>query len=333
MKNPQFIINSGIELSPEMKDYIKFFTNKEKIDMLGYAYKASSSDYDIMLDHCEAYYPFRDESKIINESQNYLKSILADVLDIIEIGPGSDSALTNKTLPILDSAANLKTYHALDISDNYLEKIKEIILSKRPNLNFNSILADLTSPDPINLNTNSKKCVISLGITLFNFEFEERSKIIKKLYDMLDDGDILITTADLNNDEISLLKAYDNREVHNFIKSILIYFKDIFPEFADHIDSFKVKVTWDNQKRDLDFYIVSTKDITLNIPGYGILNIYKDQEFWAAKSHKPTFENVTKSLEQNKFAIAKIINYSTKNNLFVCKQQSHGISKTANIKG
>ena len=132
-----------------LDDYWKFFTTEEGADMLPYVYMESSHLYDEMIKNEPAYYLFHDECDLIKNNKDQLIEILKDVTDIIEVGPGSCHTIEHKTLPILSYATNLKTYHALDHSENYLVDAIDFIKQNTKDIEIKAVEADLLDPQDI----------------------------------------------------------------------------------------------------------------------------------------------------------------------------------------
>jgi hypothetical protein len=95
--------------------------------MLPYIYAEPSDGYKRIVNDCENCYTFRDEVENIENNKEKLTKYLANVKDMIEIGPGFNEVMTKKTLPIVSCAEKLKRFVAVDSSAFYLDKACEFL--------------------------------------------------------------------------------------------------------------------------------------------------------------------------------------------------------------
>lgn len=305
------------------KDYINFFTTSKGIDMLPYVYLESNNLYDNLLKNNEDYYLFNDEVSLIGNNKDKLSKYLENVNDIIEVGPGSSYAVEHKTIPILTSALQLKNYHAIDYSKNYLVDICNIIKERMPSLKINTSESDIMQKYPITLNAliNNKKAIMLLGSTLGNFNDFQQSYIVKQLSNLIDCNDIFILTVDMNQDPVSLIKAYSNTHTHQFIKEFLLYFSRINSSFTKYLNSFEIKINWDEFNKLVDIFLIAKENLCFNLPRFGDIKIQYGQEFRGIKSRKPTINRVLSLLEINDFHVLDVLTHSNKMGMFICKKR------------
>jgi hypothetical protein len=109
-----------------LDDFYRFFKG-EYIDMLPYIYAEPSDAYKRIVKDCEDYYIFRDEVENIENNKEKLTKYLANVKDMIEIGPGFNEVMAKKTLPIVSCANKLKRFFAVDSSACYLDEACEFL--------------------------------------------------------------------------------------------------------------------------------------------------------------------------------------------------------------
>jgi hypothetical protein len=95
--------------------------------MLPYIYAEPSDAYKRIVKDCEDYYIFRDEVENIENNKEKLTKYLANVKDMIEIGPGFNEVMTKKTLPIVSCANKLKRFFAVHSSACYLDEACEFL--------------------------------------------------------------------------------------------------------------------------------------------------------------------------------------------------------------
>ena len=298
-------------------EYIDLFTSNNSKDMLSYAYMEASHYYDDLLRHSSDYYLFRDEVSIIKENKKALEKYLTNITDIMEIGPGSDYALENKTLPILTCAPNLNHYHAIDISPNYLHDIGQFMKKNTDDLTISLMKVDFIAPDQINLpQVQNQKAILFLGSTLGNLQ---SSICLKNISYMSNKNDIFIFTVDTNHDEESLIKAYSGDTFNNLIKGILRFFGKLNLAFNNLIDKFEVKTVWDSQSETVKASFIVTENCSFQIENSLIIVLKKGQEFETVRSRKFTEKEMSGNLENFSFEVLEILRFS-KMSMFVARK-------------
>ena len=282
----------------------------------------SSDLYNNLIKSCSDYYLCKDETQIISNSKAALEQHLSKITDVIEVGPGSAHAVSNKTLPILTYAKNLKRYHAIDHSNNYLMDACNAIEDKYPNLDILKIEADLMNLESVKIFSTKQgsKAALFLGSTLGNFTNIQQTHIINQFASLLNLNDLFILTIDTNHDDESLLKAYSNNYFHDFVNGALKYYTRINPAFEKHLNSFEAKVILNKDNNSIDAFFRVKEDISFYFEGYGNINLYKNQELRGIISQKPSPERIIDLLSKNNFEVLEILNNSNKMNIFICKR-------------
>ena len=306
-----------------LNDFYDFFSGKYT-DMLPYVYAEPSDAYKRIVKNCKDYYLFGDEIDNIEHNKDKFINHLANVEDIIEIGPGFDFILTKKTLPVISYAKQLKRYFAVDKSANYLEEACEFLKNNTSSIEILPLEADLLSDKGFQLfnpveSEKSQKCVILFGVTLGNFTDEQRICALKNLHDATEVGDLVILTVDTNIDGESVKKAYTGEEFSDFGRCALWHFAKINPEFHDHVMSFDLIYKWNEQEKSLQRFYVAKKPIKFQFGKYGEINIKKGQELSGYKTRKSVVNDILNLLEKY-FTIEDILSYSGRVKTFVCKK-------------
>lgn len=300
-------------------DYINFFTTEDGADILPYAYLNSSHLYNKLLENNTHYYLFNDEVSLIKRNSPQLTKHLSEIKELIEIGPGSNHAVQNKTIPILSCATNLKNYYALDHSIDYLNDAYKCVSDNIPKLNIFTVEANLLETNPIEINTHktNKKAVMLLGSTLENFDFNKQKHIIQNIHNIINSNDLFILTVDTNQDEESLNLAYSSEHNIKFIMGGLYYLEKIAPNFMPYINSLEIKVAWNKNLNVVDTHFIAKNDFSFYFNGYGDIIIKKGQLLKGVKSRKPTTNNITSLLESSGFSIIDILSNSNKVKMFI----------------
>ncbi len=301
-----------------LDDYYAFFTGKE-VDMLPYVYAESSEAYRDLVKNSPDYYLFRDEVSIIANNKDKLSNYLADVVGIVEVGPGFDYTISRKTIPFLSYAQNLRRYYAIDNSTNYLRNACDFIKSHTTSFEVHPIAADLMNgviDIPVSV---GKKCIVSFGVTLGNFDHLQQKQMIRQLNYIARSGDLLVLTTDTNRDEASAIKAYTGDFFTNFALCALTHFAKINPSFEKYALSFETECFWNSEENSVDRYYIAKKAISFDYYNYGNIFIPRGQRLKGIMSRKLSLEHMTKLLEDD-FDVVDILSHSDKVKTFVCKK-------------
>ncbi len=76
------------------------------------------------------YYPFYAEVELIKQYADSIARILGQNKNIVEIGPGSERAINNKTIPILKELQHVKSHTAIDLHLVYAQKAAQYVKQK-----------------------------------------------------------------------------------------------------------------------------------------------------------------------------------------------------------
>jgi uncharacterized SAM-dependent methyltransferase len=303
------------------EDYYKFLTTAEGADILPYAYLIDSNSYEKLIKTCKDYYLFDDEVALIKNNSLKLKHYLNDITNIIEIGPGSNHTVINKTVPFLQYAKKLEGYFPLDLCENYLTDTCNIVSANIPNLKIKPIEHDIMSSSPLKLSNNLRnKALIILGGTLGNFNEEEQSNILTLFHNSLKEGDLLFITFDSNLEKESLLKAYSNNLACNLLRGGLNYFSSLYQDLLEHKAKFEVCCTWNEQQQYIDLFFTAKENLTLYLPNNNIVKIQEGQEFRGIKSRKYDKNKIESLLNKCKLSVIDILDNSQKMQIFICKR-------------
>lgn len=308
--------------SKTLDDYLKFFTTKDGADMLPYVYLESSQLYDDLVNYKD-YYLFNDEACLIKNNTKELSHHLRNVLNVVEIGPGSHHTIRHKTLPILACAPHLKMYHAIDYSENYLQEACNFVKENTCNLSVTLTNADLMQSTPLELSLKleEKKAVMLLGSTIKNFTSAEQSHILKQIEHLTSSDDIFILSIDTNQDENSLLAAYANQYLYSLISAVLKYYSRINPNFHKHMNLIEPKVKWNKDKKEVEMYFTAKESFSFQSHNNSLINIQKGQEFKGIKSRKSSKQDIINLLSKHHFKTIDVLSNSGNMLMFVCKKR------------
>lgn len=304
-----------------LADYFKFFTSKDGIDMLRYAYQGSHNYYEDLILNCKEYYLYSEEVEVIKSHQQIFRTQLDMVNTVIDVGPGTKRSMQNKTIPIIKQIASLDNYFPIDFCNNYLQASLECIRSEFPLSKLIPIEEDLLensySKVKNHIKLNDKKLLLFLGSTLGNFDLVQQKFLLKKFSDMLNIGDKFIISVDTNHEVCSLLSAYDHSFNAAFLKNTLLFFTTILPSFVPHINKFDTKCIF--KKREIEMFLVAKESFTFNLPIYGKITISKGQKLRSIKSRKFNIAKLEKDLFNIGFNINEILGLD-KIKILVCSK-------------
>lgn len=319
MNNDSIIAEQDV-LHKILEDYFKFFTTSEGLDMTSYIYLDSHNYYDKLIRCSQEYYLCRDHIELISKHKDKFTDHLKDVTDIIEIGPGSDYVIRNKTMPILSYAKKLKNYHIIDNCAKYLHETSSIIKTHTSAIKIFTIEADLTQKEQINIShaSNGKKCVLFLGGTLANFHEDQQNYCLRKIYNMLNVGDIFIVTADINQTEESLIAAYSNEHARNLFMGVIHYFAGINADFARYAKFFEMQTIWNKIESFVDISFVATKDFSFKFSNNSNIIVRKNQIFKGVRAYKKNKEENIELLKRNGFSIIDVLDNAQKIQEYIC---------------
>ncbi len=166
------------------------------------------------LNQSQEYYVLNDEIKIIQQYAPEISQKLSGVATVIELGPGTDFAIQNKTVPFLKLLGETKGYIAVDISQEHLDNAESSIQKSLPHIRLRKYKADFYK-GAITYRSSDIPLMVMFGLTLFNQESaENRGKLLNVIKEKLvslrrqiNQG-YLVTTFDSNQDKGSIERAY-----------------------------------------------------------------------------------------------------------------------------
>jgi uncharacterized SAM-dependent methyltransferase len=304
----------------EKTDYLQFFTTQQGADMAPYLFFDTIDACCDFYKNCNDYYLCRDEISIINKNGDIFTKYLAGVTDIIEIGPGFEYTVQNKTIPMLHYATDLINYHAIDCSSSYLKTAVNFLKKNVQQIKIHGIKADILS-DKIKLEKvgHGKKCVMLLGGTLYNFTDIQQQQAMQRIVEIVDDG-ILIVYVDTNQDTDSALRAYSNNYWDALFMSILYNFANFTPSFAPYLQSFESRCVFDKDSSLVRGYFVAKEDISFTSRDLGKIVIHKGQELRGVVSRKPTVQSVKDLMSQHNLKVLETLSVSDRTTTFICSK-------------
>ena len=304
-----------------LTDYIKFLSTEEGTDILPYAYLSAGDAYENLIQNSKDYYLFNDEVSLIKNNYTKLSHYLSDIDNIIEIGPGSNHTVMNKTLPILQYAKKVKTYLPVDISADYLTDACDTIKKYMPKLKVDSIECDIIESPTIKVkNISGNNALVFFGSTLGNFKHNIQQDILTNIYNLLQPEDIFLITLDTMMDIQSLIKAYNNSFLFDILSGSLNYFTKLNNKLEFYKDKFEACCDWNKEQSCIELYFTIKDGFDLLLPSNKVIKILKGQQLRGIRSQKFDLDNAIKLLNKTNFTVIDILDNSNKMKMFVCKR-------------
>lgn len=282
-------------------DVVDFFLHEVSGNLWPYLYGDPLDDndlvkggilYNTMLETEKDYYLYEFEAELFQSKGKAITSLLPSNATFIELGPGSEQSLRLKTLELLKNCKDLKGYIGIDISQSFLDKGLEVIRSEFPNILLQGIQQDFTQLESFPAFENS--VIFFKGSTIANLKKDEVPVFIEKIRSLAAKNHYLVLVHDANQDEASLMSAYDNVGVAKFMENIMCRVqRDVIPELD--CQAFRYKPEWHSSSFDLKHVLIATKDQEFNFKEK-IVKITQGQKFHTLSSFKYPTEEFKKML-------------------------------------
>ncbi|MEO1560054.1 MAG: L-histidine N(alpha)-methyltransferase, partial [Cyanobacteria bacterium J06632_19] len=239
--------------------------------------------YNEMLEGEKDYYLYKYEAELFQSKGHLLTSYIGSNATFIELGPGSQQSLRLKTLPLLQTCTDLSGYVGIDISQSFLDKGLEVIRSGFPDISISGIQQDFTQLE--NLPEFEKPVIFFKGSTIANMRRDEVPIFISKIKDLVGKNHYLLLVHDANQDEISLMKAYDNQRMALFMENIMYRVHRDANLVGMSPEAFRYKPEWESDTHDLKHVLTATKAQKFDFQGQTI-EIEEGQKFHTLSSFK-----------------------------------------------
>jgi len=284
------------------QDFIDLFTKKKNAHIGKYIYMHRPEIYDQIADRA-SYYPYRVERSIIANCAESMVSNIKSVSNVIEIGPGSESPIMAKSVPMIAAMQkifDIKKYTAIDLSKEYASNACDIISQKFDNLTADAIIADFNIKNEL---TKINVCatnniVMSFGGTLISAGTEDDVENgLENISNILASGEYFIFGVDLTNDENALAAAYDTNLSYELLLNAMYGIKDAINDSHFDARAFDFVFEWDKSCMTVKFSLRANKSQKICINNHDIL-INKDDEFHMLNSRKTSASQVESRLQK-----------------------------------
>ena len=214
------------------------------------------------------YYPTRTERALLIDRAAAIVETAGgrSLTDVVELGSGA----AEKTVCLLDAALAVGArprYVAVDISAHALQRTEDILARARPEVRVEKVLADYTRALPLPPKpADGRRLVLFLGGTIGNDEDAEAVRLLSRVREHLDRGDVLLMGTNLVTDPAAIHAAYNdaqgvtaafNRNLLNVVNAFAGSAFD--PEKFDHHAPYVVA------KRRIEMWLVARQAMQVDL--------------------------------------------------------------------
>lgn len=249
--------------------------------------------WDKFISTSSAYYQFSSENDILLNVARYISDELTDrPVSLMDFGPGSGSSLKAKTYPFLSCVKRIDTYIPVDICAKYLQDIEEDVFHDFPYLNIASQQKNYFE-NIIHYNVNSEPVCLFLSSSISNlpsaFGYQSHLKrVLSHFYRVMQRTGFLIISHDTNQDETSLVSAYNDPYHIQFSLNILHRMqRDAFDQDSMRFspDAWVYRPEWFSEEHVVAHSLYATDDQLIEMNGKAY-PIKRGQRLIVDNSHK-----------------------------------------------
>ena len=161
------------------------------------------------------YYLTKADNEIFSEQTQDLSKALQkgnEPFDVLELGAGDATKSTYLLQEWQNSGADF-TYYPIDISSSMISYLENDMPKRVPNLKVHGLAGEyLEQVREAHRLSRRKKVILFLGSSIGNFELHEAHNFLRKLYDEIETGDVVLVGFDLKKNPHQILKAYNDSE-------------------------------------------------------------------------------------------------------------------------
>lgn len=157
----------------------------------------------------EYYLPKCEMEILLNQTENIINSLGFEKIDVIGLGSG-DGSKTKYFLKKIIDLGKKAVYYPLDISEDVLKTNKKNVSEFIPDLEVYPIAGDYFETLDKLVHDNPK-IILFLGSTIGNYDNESAQIFLKKIYDMMNQNDVLMVSFDLKKNPHKVLASYNDK--------------------------------------------------------------------------------------------------------------------------
>ena len=164
---------------------------------------------------CEDYYLTNADNEIFSKQTKDLAKALTlnnEAFDVLELGAGDATKSTYLLKEWQNSGADF-TYFPIDISSSMISYLESEMPKRIQNLKVHGLAGEyLEQVIEAHRISKRKKVILFLGSSIGNFELHEAHNFLRKLYEEIQIGDVVLVGFDLKKNPHQILKAYNDSE-------------------------------------------------------------------------------------------------------------------------
>jgi dimethylhistidine N-methyltransferase len=214
----------------------------------------------------EDYYLTRAELALLEAHLGTLAAIAGPHARVLEPGSGAG----RKTRMLLSALDRPAVYVPIDVSREQLEDNARALRAEYPGLEVRPLHGDYTGAlaMPGALAEHARTLVFFPGSTIGNFEPAEAQAFLARFGVLAGPNALLVLGADSNDDEDSLLRAYDDRDgvTAAFDLNVLAHLNRDYGATFD-LAAFVHRATWNAVRSRVEMHLVSRRRQTVWVGG------------------------------------------------------------------
>lgn len=314
-------------------DTINLFSGDRNGHMARYAFTHAQSPNDPargaeywekFIDTAPNYYLYREERDLIQRKAKQIVSHLPDNVSFIELGPGEEHAVKEKTIPLIhafNKAASvsggqrqIQEYIALDISPDFSQDAAQT-MSGTIQVPSSSITSDFTD-DGLTIPTQASPAMLIFGGTLMNSasvkgyrpEYALQS-YLDTVRDIVGPDGYIIMTQDTNTNSQSLFKAYRHKMCEKAALSIMHRMERDLDTTNFSGNDFRFDMSWNPIRSLLTLNAVSKVNKNIKIGGVPF-TLHKNDNFPLVNAFKYSVQQFKKIADDSGLEIIDTIKNS-----------------------
>ena len=312
LKYKQYVIDSRLEyykphatkieksFSEEISDSL---SHKNKFINPKFFYDSKGSELFENICSIPEYYLTKTEILLLKKLKNDLLDYMDESFRIVELGSGS-STKTRLILDIFSEQEKIE-YFPIDISE-ILTESSEVLLKNYPNLHITGIVDTYEGGlEFIEKFDDRKNLIIFLGSSFGNFPPNEGLDFLKRINNVLKDGDLFLVGLDLVKDKVVMERAYNDSSgiTAQFNLNVLSRINNELG--ADFIlENFEHVAKYNTKDQRIEMYLKSLTDQSITVSKSNLkLELSKDELIHTEYSYKYKISQIEDLMDKAGFEI------------------------------
>ena len=211
------------------------------------------------------YYLYKEEIELFNNVAGKLAAYVPSGANVIELGPGTDIAFKNKTLPFLKEIKKLGGYIPIDLCQTYLDDSEAILKQNLPEVSVTKIKSDFIKNIGL-VGDFDLPVIFFKGSTITNLSTKNCLSFLQRVAQSLTPEGLLIVGVDANQNEVSLGEAYNDGKMADLTLSIVhLINRDLPVEGFDPM-GFKYEFNWEPKTHCVEHNVraIKSQDFVLD---------------------------------------------------------------------